>query len=57
MKEHVLDGEYVPRCDNCILKGNQCTEHSLAKKYLNPVDHCICYVSQFTDWGQPKHAG
>jgi hypothetical protein len=56
MKEHVLDGEYVPRCDNCILKGKQCTEHSLAKKYLNPVDHCICYVSQFTDWGQPKHA-
>lgn len=46
---HILDGAYVPRCANCLQRGSQCIDHSIPRRWGQPVDHCNYYTSQRHD--------
>lgn len=44
-KRHVLDGEYVPRCNLCLQRGHRCNDYELPKRWGVPIDHCPYYTS------------
>jgi hypothetical protein len=53
LTQHVLDGEFVPRCGFCLQQGRQCIDHDIPRRWGEAIDHCSYYTSQRVELAIP----